>query len=74
MNTLFLYGPPASGKTTLGKKLAEALRRPFFDLDAEIAKAKGKSIPKIFEAGGEAAFRKAESETLRALKIGRAHV
>jgi 3-dehydroquinate synthase len=67
MNTLFLYGPPASGKTTLGKKLAEALRRPFFDLDAEIAKAKGKSIPKIFEAGGEAAFRKAESETLRVL-------
>lgn len=67
MNTLFLYGPPASGKTTLGKKLAEALRRPFFDLDDEIVKAKGKSIPKIFEAGGEAAFRKAESETLRAL-------
>ncbi|MBP5626577.1 hypothetical protein J6X96_00190 [bacterium] len=67
MNTLFLYGPPASGKTTLGKKLAEALRRPFFDLDDEIIKAKGKSIPKIFEAGGEAAFRKAESETLRVL-------
>ena len=39
MDGLFLYGPPGSGKSTLGKLLARRLARPFVDLDAEIEKA-----------------------------------
>ena len=65
MNHLFLYGPPGSGKSTLGKLLARRLARPFVDLDAEIEKAAGRSIPAIFAAEGEAGFRARE---LRALE------
>lgn len=61
---LFLYGAPASGKTTLGAKLAERLRLRFVDLDAAIVARAGKSIPEIFAAGGETAFRALESATL----------
>ena len=57
MDGLFLYGPPGSGKSTLGKLLARRLARPFVDLDAEIEKAAGRSIPAIFAAEGEAGFR-----------------
>ena len=36
MSAIFLYGPPASGKTTVGKNLALSLGKTFFDLDSEI--------------------------------------
>ena len=65
MDSLFLYGPPGSGKSTLGKLLARRPARPFVDLDAEIEKAAGRSIPAIFAAEGEAGFRARE---LRALE------
>ena len=61
---LFLYGPPASGKTTLGKRLAEAIGWRFTDLDDEIVSAAGRPIREIFAADGEAAFRALESRTL----------
>ena len=63
-NIVFLYGAPASGKTTLGKRLAAALKTPFVDLDAAIVDRAGKSIPEIFAAEGEVGFRDRESETL----------
>lgn len=63
----FLTGAPASGKTTLGRKLAERLSVPFFDLDDEISAAAGRSIPEIFSSDGEAAFRALESAALRRL-------
>ena len=46
-----------SGKTTAGRLLAARLGRPFADLDTEIEKAAGKTVAKIFEDEGEAAFR-----------------
>jgi shikimate kinase / 3-dehydroquinate synthase len=67
----FLYGPPGSGKSTLGHRLAEALDLPFFDLDLEIQAEAGVSISAIFEERGEAGFRSIESECLTALLGGR---
>ncbi len=62
-----LIGMPGCGKTTIGKALAGMLARPFFDADAEIEQAAGRSIPAIFQAEGEAAFRRMERDALRAL-------
>jgi shikimate dehydrogenase len=54
---IVLIGMSSCGKTTLGKRLAEMLERPFADLDEEIVKAAGTSIPELFQEGGEALFR-----------------
>lgn len=40
--TVFLYGPPASGKTTLGRELATRLGADFVDLDEEIVRTAGR--------------------------------
>ncbi len=49
---IFLYGPPGSGKTTLGKSLAVTLELPFLDLDEEIQARAEQTIPQIFEQEG----------------------
>lgn len=59
-----------SGKTTLGKKLANKLNKIFFDLDAEIEKNEGESINEIFEKHGEDYFRKIEREILHKIING----
>lgn len=56
---------PGSGKTTLGKQLADALLIPFVDLDEAIEKREGKSVPEIFSTQGEDRFRIIESQLLR---------
>lgn len=66
-NVIFLTGAPASGKTTLGRRLAERLGEVFVDLDEEISAAAGLSIPEMFATRGEGAFRQMESETLAAV-------
>ena len=67
-----LIGMPSSGKTTLGKMLAKQLGRTFVDLDEEIVKTAGCSIPDIFAAEGEDGFRARETaETRRFGKEGR---
>ncbi len=53
-----------AGKTTIGKALANHLKRDFYDLDQEIIKRCGVSIPTIFDIEGEDGFRKRESATL----------
>lgn len=62
---IVLIGMPASGKTTVGKLLAEALGRTFIDTDDLIVEKAGKSIPDIFAQEGEAAFRALESDAIR---------
>ncbi len=60
-----LYGFMGAGKTTLGKALAQRLDYRFVDLDAEIVKETGKTIPDIFAQDGEIAFRKIEHQVLK---------
>jgi 3-dehydroquinate synthase len=62
---IFLYGPPGSGKTSVGKILAENLALPFVDLDQRIEEQAGKSIPDIFDEDGEAGFRLLEKNALQ---------
>jgi len=59
-----LTGFMGCGKSTVGSLLAEALGCPFLDLDAVVEKKVGKSIPQIFEADGESAFRRMEKKAL----------
>ena len=61
---IFLYGPPGSGKTTVGKVLAHTLGLPFVDLDAQIEAAEGRTITSIMQNQGEAVFRTLESAKL----------
>jgi len=60
-----LTGFMGSGKTTVGRILADALGCPFLDLDEMIVKKAGKSIPDIFAQDGEPAFRQLETRLLR---------
>jgi len=53
-----------SGKSILGKQLASRLSLKLVDLDDYIVQKQGRSIPDIFEADGEQAFRKIESQAL----------
>jgi shikimate kinase/3-dehydroquinate synthase len=64
MSHIFLYGPPGSGKSTIGRLLAKRLERPFIDIDSEIEKSAGKAITQIFEDDGEISFRNLESSTI----------
>ena len=64
-NLIFFYGPPGSGKTSVGKVLAENLALPFVDLDQRIEEKAGKSIPEIFVEDGEAGFRLLEKKALQ---------
>ena len=64
---IFLYGPPASGKTVTGLRLAESLQLPFYDLDQVIETHAGSSIPQIFAAEGETGFREREAAALKGL-------
>ncbi|MDQ6885111.1 MAG: shikimate kinase, partial [Candidatus Dormibacteraeota bacterium] len=66
MNNIVLIGFMGSGKSTVGRLLAERLKRPFRDLDDEIATATGQPIAITFEREGEEGFRRRESDCLRA--------
>ncbi len=62
---VFIVGHMASGKSTLGKKLAESLQIDFVDIDIEIEKNAGAEISWIFEVEGEEGFREREKIALK---------
>ena len=62
---IFIVGPMASGKSTLGKKLAQTLEIDFLDTDDEIERKAGAEISWIFEVEGEEGFRERESKALQ---------
>jgi shikimate kinase len=64
---ILLIGYRGSGKTTVGRLLARIRNEPFVDADDLIVQRAGKSIRDIFQAGGEAAFRKIEAEVIAEL-------
>ena len=65
LTSIVLIGMPGCGKTTVGRALAGKLGRTFVDLDEEIVRRAGMSIPEIFAREGEAGFRGRESALVR---------
>ncbi|HUO23606.1 MAG TPA: shikimate kinase [Caulobacteraceae bacterium] len=72
--TIVLVGLMGAGKTSVGKRLAEALGMPFFDADEEIERAAGRTIAEIFDERGEAAFREGERRVIARLLDQPPHV
>src|ERR1700730_15573198 len=70
MRPVVLSGFMATGKSTIGPRLAARLGVPFVDTDAEIERIAGKSIPALWREEGEAAFRAREAELVEEL-LGR---
>ncbi len=59
-----LIGMPGAGKAAIGRAVAQALHRPFVDLDAEVEKTQFMSVSDIFLARGEAYYREAERSVI----------
>ncbi|MGE3624407.1 MAG: shikimate kinase [Bdellovibrionales bacterium] len=72
--TIVIIGMPGSGKSSVGRKLAAALKIPFFDADDEVETAAGMTIEQIFQRLGEAEFRKGERRVIARLLEGPVHV
>ena len=66
---LMLVGLPGSGKSAVGRRLAQRHGALFHDLDEAIEAAAGRSIPQIFAAEGEAGFRTRERAAVEALGL-----
>lgn len=64
---VFLIGPMGAGKTTIGKRLAKALKRRFIDCDHEIERRTGAAIALIFDIEGESGFRQRERRLIEEL-------
>jgi len=63
-SNIVFCGMPSSGKSTIGKIVAEKLNSVFIDTDAEIVRLEGCSIPEIFSNKGEEYFRQVESRVV----------
>ena len=64
---IVLVGLPGSGKSVVGKRLANRHAATFIDLDERIERADGRPIPTIFAEDGEATFRKLERDAVQDL-------
>lgn len=71
MQNIVLIGMPGCGKSTIGRIIADKTGKTFIDMDDEIVKKAGKSIPQIFDEIGETGFRDIESEV--AAELGKQH-
>lgn len=69
-----IIGMPGCGKSTVGAALAKQLGKKFVDLDAEIERRTGYTIPDIFAQEGEAAFRRYEADVLADIAKGNSQV
>ena len=67
MRNVILIGMPGCGKTAVGRALAAAMGRPFFDADEAVEAAADLSVPALFARFGEEGFRERETEALREL-------
>jgi shikimate kinase len=66
---IILTGFMGTGKSTVGRRVADLLKIPFFDVDTTIKRQTGKSIADLFQERGEAAFRVLESATIQELSM-----
>ncbi|MGI6766645.1 MAG: chorismate synthase [Lentihominibacter sp.] len=71
LGNVVLIGMPGSGKTTLGKALAEATGLKFVDTDHIVAERAGRDIAEIFAGDGEETFRQMETDVI--LESGKEH-
>ena len=74
MQNIVLVGMPGSGKSSIGRAVAEALGRPFVDADDALVKQAGMDIPSFFAKYGEPAFRDLECRVLAELGRGSGQV
>ena len=65
--SIFLVGMMGSGKTTVGRALAQRLHLPFIDTDKILVERTGVPVTTIFEIEGEAGFRRRESAVIAEL-------
>src|SRR5213592_4845534 len=72
--SIVLIGYRGSGKTTIGRRLADRLWWPFVDTDDIVVKKAGKSIADIFEQHGEKRFRDLESDAVKEVAHLQEHV
>src|SRR5262249_2226710 len=63
-----------AGKSSIGRRLAQALGLPFYDADAEIEHAAGMSVEDIFRKHGEAFFREGEERVIKRLLMAGSQV
>ena len=68
--TIALVGLMGVGKTSVGRRLATALKMPFVDADAEIEAAAGRSVSDIFAEMGEVEFRAGEHRVIKRIVEG----
>ena len=68
MRKIYLVGFMGCGKSMIGRRLSYYLKLPYYDMDSEIVRQQGMSIPEIFEKYGEERFREIETEFLRTFR------
>jgi shikimate kinase len=66
-NHVVLVGLSGTGKSSIGRRLADLLGRPFADADDAIEERTGRTVRGIFAADGEAAFRELEATVMAEL-------
>ncbi len=74
MDNIYLVGYRATGKTTVGKCLADRTHQPFVDADHILEEEQGQSISSIVEAGGWESFRALEKDLIHRLSKLQGHI